>query len=403
MHESMEITLYSDDRELKQLCQHIAQLTPGARFTVRGDFRMPPSSPADVCIYDSSLGTLENLPDQQGMANGIVVVSRSELHQVRTKMLHLRAIVLVRPVNRPRLEIAIGQSLCRPEYMADCDLMRITRDETLEYLLHASLRLQEHDQDRAHFLARAVYELRAPLTSVQGYCRLLLDGKVGPVVHDQAAVLGRMWRNVERLSRFISTIFDVTVGRNGETGPTYQVGNIVECIEVATQEIEPVLRDRRIELSVKLLPPDGALCFHDPHVEQVMLNLLENSCRFTERGGGIRIAGYPYFWDRRDAVATHAGDRQMAGKALGGFNAYRVDISDSGPGIPPNLLGRIFAESSQYGGGQDRSGAGLGLAIARMLVQRHQGNIWAESKDSQGVTFSVIFPYVDDGPAALRA
>jgi len=400
---SMEIALYSGDRELEQLCQHIARLTPGARCAVRGDFREAPSSPSDICIYDSSLSPLENLPDQQSMTNAIVVVSRSELQQIRTKMLHLRAIVLLRPVNRARLEIAIEQSLCGPGYMVDCDLMRLNRDELLECLLHASLRLQEYDQDRANFLARAIYELRAPLTSIQGYCRLLLDGKVGPVVHEQAVVLGRMWRNVERLSRFVSTIFDLTVGRNGEFRPAYQVGNIVECIEAAAQEIEPVLRDRRIELSVKVLPPDGVLCFHDSHIEQVILNLLDNSCRFTERGGTIRIAGYPYFWDRRDAVASYSGDRHKSGKAPANFNAYRVDISDNGPGIPPDLLGRTFAESSQYNGGQDRSGAGLALAIARMLVQQHQGNIWAESKDSQGVTFCLVFPYVEESPVAMRA
>ena len=393
----MEMALYSNDPELQILCDQIARLTPGARCTVRSDFRTPPTSLSDVCIYDSNLGPLEELPEWQRTNSSIVVISRSELSQIRTKMLHLRAIILLRPVNRARLEIAIEQSLCRPAYTVDCDVMRLNCDELLEYLLHASLRLQEYDQERAQFLARAIYELRAPLTSIQGYCRLLLDAKVGPLAHEQALVMGRIWRNVERLSRFVSTIFDLSVGRNPDSRQNAKLGNIVDCVEAAVQEMEPALRDRRIDISVKLLPPNGALCFHEPHIEQVIVNLLENSCRFTERGGSIRVAGYPYFGDSYNGAVNGSADRWRPTKAADAFNAYRIDISDNGPAIPHGLLERTFALASQYGGPQDRSGAGLGLAIARMLVEQHNGQVWAESKDPAGATFCVVLPYKEPG------
>jgi signal transduction histidine kinase len=389
----MEIALYSNDPELQTLCHEIARLTPGARCTVRSDFRTPPASHSDVWIYDSNLAPIDELAEWQRTTSGIVLVSRSELAQIRAKMLHLRAIILLRPVNRARLEIAIEQSLCRPVYTVDCDVMRMNCDELLEYLLHAGLRLQEYDQERAQFLARAIYELRAPLTSIQGYCRLLLDAKVGPLAHEQALVMGRIWRNVQRLSRFVNTIFDLTVGRNQELRPNYKPGNIIDCVEAAVQEMEPMLRDRRIDISVKLLPPSGALCFNEAHIEHVMVNLLENSCRFTERGGSIRVTGYPAFWDSHKSVSNGSTDRWQTAKPAEAYNAYRIDISDSGPPIPPALLERTFAQSSQYGGPQDRSGAGLGLAIARMLVEQHRGHVWAESKEQAGATFCVVLPY----------
>ncbi len=389
----MEIALYSNDPELQTLCQQIARLTPGARCTVRSDFLAQPTSHCDVWIYDSNLAPLEELSEWHRTTAGIVLVSRSELAQIRAKMLHLRAIILLRPVNRARLEIAIEQSLCRPVYTVDCDVLRINCDELLEYLLHAGLRLQEYDQERAQFLARAIYELRAPLTSIQGYCRLLLDAKVGPLAHEQALVMGRIWRNVHRLSRFVSTIFDLTVGRNSELRQNYKPANIVDCVEAAVQEMEPMLRDRRIDISVKLLPPSGELCFHEPHIEHVIMNLLENSCRFTERGGNIRVTGYPSFWDFHKSVSNGAADRWQPAKPAEAFNSYRIDISDSGPPIPPALLPRTFAQSSQYGGPQDRSGAGLGLAIAKMLVEQHRGQVWAESKEQTGATFCVVLPY----------
>jgi signal transduction histidine kinase len=391
----MEIALYSSDPELHMLCQHVVRLTPGARCMVRADFRMPPSSPSDVCIYDSTLGPIENVPDHQGVPGGIVVVSRAELPQIRCQLLHLRAIILLRPLNRARLEIAIEQSLSQPTYTVDCELMRLNRDEMLECLLGANLRLQEYDQDRSHFLARAIHELWAPLTSLNGYCRLLADEKLGPLRHDQTTVITRMRRSVERLGRIVSSIFELSVGPNCEWRPERQVGNIIECVERAMQEVEPLLRDRRIELSVKFEPPAGVLSFDEQHIEQVFLNLLDNSCKFSSRGGAIRIRGYPYCWERCTSGVNPRADRPGTG-SLGTFNSYRIDIADDGPGIPAERLERTFAESNFYAGGNDRSGPGLGLAIARLFVDQNQGQIWAESKDSQGVTFCVLLPHLDD-------
>lgn len=387
----MEIVLYSNDPELHALCLDIVRLTPGTRCTVRNEFKAPPPAPTDICIFDTALGALENLPDHSEVHSSILIVSRAELHHIRSRMLHLRSIILLRPVNRARLEIAIEQSVT-PMYTVDCDLMRLNRDELLECLLHANLRLQEYDQDRSHFLARAIHELRAPLTSLSGYCGLLLGGKLGNLTSDQSAVLSRMLRSVNRLGRITSSMFDLSLGRTAGCQPDLQIGNIVECLEQALHEIEPSLRDRRIQLDLKFVPPTGELCFDAQHMEQVFLNLLDNCCKFTGRGGFIRVSGYPYRWERplEGAFAGNDGRRKHSN---GDVNAYRIDIADNGPGIPPERLDRTFAESSVYGGGADRSGAGLGLAIARMFAREQQGEIWAESKGSQGATFCVVLPH----------
>jgi two-component system sensor histidine kinase KdpD len=74
------------------------------------------------------------------------------------------------------------------------------------------------------------------------------------------------------------------------------------------------------------------------------------------------------------------------------MNCYRIDVSDSGPGIPPECLSSIFEEYTSYSGGKDRSGAGLGLAISKGIVELHKGRIWAEPR-SRGATFSFVLPY----------
>jgi signal transduction histidine kinase len=73
--------------------------------------------------------------------------------------------------------------------------MRLERDEMLQHLLYANLRLQEYDQDRTNFLAHSVHDLRAPLTAVHGYCSLLLDGQAGPLAPEQSKILERMERS----------------------------------------------------------------------------------------------------------------------------------------------------------------------------------------------------------------
>lgn len=389
----MDIALYSNDPELHALCMHVARLTPGTHCSLRNDFKTPPASPAEICIYDTTLGPIEELPDHNGVRSGILIVGRAELQQIRTKMLHLRTIILLRPVNRARLEIAIEQTLSQPMYTVDCNLMRLNRDELLECLLHANLRLQEYDQDRSQFLARAIHELRAPLTSLNGYCGMLLGGKLGSLSNEQLGVLARMRRSVERLGRIASSTYDLSAGRSCESEPDFQVGNIIECVEQALHEIEPSLRDRRIQLEVKFLPATDVLCFDGEHMVQVFLNLLDNCCKFTGRGGFIRVNGYPYRWEGGMDARFHQASNPRAGEVDAQFNSYRIDIADNGPGIPPERLERTFAESTIYGGGSDRSGAGLGLAIARMFVREHKGTIWAESKSAQGTTFCVVLPH----------
>ena len=73
-------------------------------------------------------------------------------------------------------------------------------------------------------------------------------------------------------------------------------------------------------------------------------------------------------------------------------NSYRIDIRDTGPGIPPDRLNHIFEEYTSYSGPQDRSGGGLGLAICRLILSRHGGHIWADSH-SNGAMFSFVLPY----------
>ena len=127
-------------------------------------------------------------------------------------------------------------------------------------------------------------------------------------------------------------------------------------------------------------PPVITLFFEPGQIEQVLINILDNACKFAPRGGSIELRGYPYFWDRRKT------DSAFLPQPKGAFGmeptAYRIDIRDSGKAIPAEHLEHIFEEYTTYSGGRDRSGGGLGLAIARLIVNQHEGHVWAENSEA---------------------
>ena len=109
----------------------------------------------------------------------------------------------------------------------------------------------------------------------------------------------------------------------------------------------------------------------------------------------IALCRYSFFWDRRHPRTwTDAAERRVDDCRKP--NSFRVDIRDSGPGIPVEQLDSIFEQYTQYSGTQDRTGGGLGLAICKMLVTRNHGRVWAETSDS-GATFSLIIPFCSAG------
>jgi signal transduction histidine kinase len=269
--------------------------------------------------------------------------------------------------------------------------LRADRDEALQCLIQANLKLQEYDQDRTTFLARAVHDFRAPLTALSGYCGLLLGEPLGPLMESQREVLRRMQHSAKRLSRMADAMFQLSVGRHVKRQVDLQRSDIRECLEQALHEIMPFADDKAIAITADLAPADHPLYFEAGQIEQVLINILDNACKFTPRAGAIELRGYPHFFERRGtksslplAVERRRGNQREP-------NTYRIDIRDSGNAIPAEHIDRIFEEYTSYAGGRDRSGGGLGLAISRMIITQHDGRVWAENTEL-GPMFSIVLP-----------
>jgi len=265
-------------------------------------------------------------------------------------------------------------------------------NDLLDCLLHTNLKLQEYDQFRTNFLARAVHDFRTPLTSLCGYCGLLVDQRLGSLNKSQTDLLLRMQHSITRLSRLADAMFELSVGRNVKREPDLQSGDVEAAINQAIHDVTPHADEKKIRIVIRVNPPLQPLVFDAAKIEQVLINLLENACKFTPKKGVIHVQGYPLFWDGRSvkrSAASAANGDGIHGALM--VNAYRIDVRDSGSGIPCEHLESIFEEYTSYSGGSDRSGGGLGLAICRMIVDAHRGTMWAES-GPDGTQFSVVLP-----------
>ena len=396
------VVLFSRDTALARSCREVLAEIFGT------DWRLVTGAPGqrfsedDLCIWDLDPGEIR-LPqslDRAKLKKHFFLLHKKSLAAFQALAGTSGLNVLLKPVTRATLRAFLGEAGRERDLRAEPEragALRAERDDILQFLIHANLKLQEYDQDRTNFLARSVHDFRAPLTAITGYCGMLLAEELGPLAADQREILERMQRSAVRLSRISEAMFQLSIAQNVDQKPNIEKADIRDCVDQALHELAPNLENKRISVTVEIEPPADGLLFEKTQMEQTLINLLENACKFTPRAGNIDIRGYPFFWNRRVARAAPldpSRDRRVS--QVNAPNAFRIDIHDSGPGIPMAHADKIFEEYTSYSGGQDRSGGGLGLAICRMILHQHQGRIWAESSPA-GAKFSFVLPLRPNG------
>ncbi|HEX4664467.1 MAG TPA: ATP-binding protein, partial [Terriglobales bacterium] len=141
--------------------------------------------------------------------------------------------------------------------------------------------------------------------------------------------------------------------------------------------------------------PDTSLqpiLFDQLKLQHVISILVDNAVTFTPTGGKVRVSTIAYLWERRSFRQTIPPDSERRSSSEHKSNAIRISISDNGPGIPPEYHQEIFNEFLRLQQTSDSHGMGLGLAIARRLIEAHAGKIWVESEPGNGSTFSLLLP-----------
>ena len=379
----LSLCLVSADPALLEMCRGVLDQLGQERCELRTPLNGCAYDKCNIYIWDTE--TVPKLPAAMTALDGstkLVIVRKTMLAAVRAKLPHPNFVFLHSPVSKLTLRVFLESAITRFEVgreetdaLAQCSQ---ARDKILQKLLETNLKLQEHDTERSRFLTRAVHDIRAPLMAIQGYCALLLAGQFGSVTEEQVQILERMQRSLSRLDGLAAALMDLGMGCKAASKMKLETGSVEASISQAVHEVRPYAQQKQIDLVVEVRPPAAPLLFDSGQLEQVLVNLLENGCKFTPKGGRIRINAYSV---QNDGIA---GGTPFAG--------YRLDISDTGPGIDTDRIDRVFDEYASYGGPEDRTGSGLGLAICRMIINAHNGRIWATS-GGPGATFSIVLPY----------
>lgn len=241
-------------------------------------------------------------------------------------------------------------------------------------------------------LASAAHELKTPLAVMSGYTDLLLGESLGGINEAQKTVLEEMQQNAARLQKFIHSFLTFSALESGKLELSKELGDINECVSDVLATWAVSLEQRGMVCTLvadhTLLP----FSFDCLKVQHVISNLLENALKFTPAGGCIVVKTEAHWWERRSPVqsVSFPHDRRKRGRAYR-HNSVKISVSDNGPGIPPEYHFEIFNEFLRVQP-EKADGMGLGLAIARRLVEAHGGKIWVESEIGRGSTFSLLLP-----------
>jgi signal transduction histidine kinase len=245
-------------------------------------------------------------------------------------------------------------------------------------LMQANHRLAEANATKDRFLATLSHELRTPLTPLRAAIDLLRSRLSGD---EWAPLLDAMERNLAQETRLIEDLLDIARITAGKLSLDKRAVNLIECLRTAIEMIAPRAAAKEQTLTLEVRDSFPSLLADPVRLQQVVANLLDNAVKFSPRGGRVVLTA----WLSEGQVF--------------------LQVLDSGPGVNPAHLQRIFepfwqadpSSRRQYGG------TGLGLAIAREIALLHEGELWAENADPPpGARFTFRFPIVVSKPRASQ-
>lgn len=252
------------------------------------------------------------------------------------------------------------------ERLADRAAVAIAKARLYEQVLQAN-------RAKSEFISLVTHELRIPMTSIRGYADLLLAELAGPLSDSQKQFLKTIRRNLDRMAVLVGDLADINRMESGRM--TFELGefDLNQLVEEVARDLADALDARQQTLTLALAPLLPAAYADRTRIVQVLENLLDNAHKYTPEGGAITV------WTQR------VGDR------------LEVAVSDNGIGISPEDQARLFTQffRSDHDAVRAQNGWGLGLSIARKLVEAQGGQIEFNSVLGEGSTFSFTVPLVE--------
>jgi len=266
------------------------------------------------------------------------------------------------------------------------------REITYRNLLAAYLKLQEVNRQKTVFLASAAHELKTPLAVIKGYYDLLLAGSLGRLTDKQRDILEESKDSCERLVRLVSMFLNYSALESGKLVLQLRENDLRDCLDELSKRWSEAFQRKGVKLDASFDPSIPTFRFDYQKVQQAAANLLDNALKHTPSGGSVTLRAAPHFWERRVAAMAPVEERRRF--RLPRPNSVEVSVTDSGPGIAAEHHQEIFEDFVRVD--RNTSGMGLGLAIAKRLIQAHRGKVWVESESRSGSKFTFLLP-MDQG------
>jgi signal transduction histidine kinase/uncharacterized protein (DUF302 family) len=298
---------------------------------------------------------------------------------------------IAKPIDLQRLRELLQRNLDKQRLRAERQTLISRLKDSNRYLMrqHAALRradeeilqvnrqLEQSNRYKSEFLANMSHELRTPLNAILGFSEILLDTSMNLTQGEKVEFLRNIRSSGQHLLGLINDILDLAKIEAGKMELHPENSSIPQAVQEVTSILEPMARQQGLELHTEGLDRVAAIFADRSKFKQVLYNLLSNAVKFTPAPGTITLS----LKDSKEALT--------------------VVVKDTGIGIKPQDLPKLFREFEQLDGSYTRryQGTGLGLALCRRFVEMHGGRIWAESEFGKGSTFTFTIPR-DSRPAA---
>jgi PAS domain S-box-containing protein len=232
-------------------------------------------------------------------------------------------------------------------------------------------RMQEASRLKSEFLANMSHELRTPLNAIIGFSELMVNGKVGPLAEEHREYLGDILTSARHLLQLINDVLDLTKVEAGKM--EFRTESL--DLSKVTQEVKDILRGmaagKSLSLEVQIDPSLSRVFLDGSKYKQVLYNYLSNAIKFTPEGGRVTVR-----------LSPEAG------------GLFRLWVEDTGIGIQPGDLHKLFIEFQQLDAGTAKkyAGTGLGLALTKRIVEAQGGRVGVESEPGKGSAFWALLP-----------
>lgn len=232
--------------------------------------------------------------------------------------------------------------------------------------------LRELDRLKSDFISVAAHQLRTPLSGVKWVLKLLLDGDLGAVNDDQRGMLRRGFETNEKMIQLVNDLLNVSRIENGKFGYKIEQNDFNKLLQTLVENASLPAQSRQIEVRLEKHAEIRPFFFDPEKLLIALQNLVDNAVKYTLPGGNVTI------------TTSEQGDY------------LQIKVKDTGVGIPkaemPKLFSKFFRAANVIHLQTD--GSGLGLFIVKSIIMRHGGQIWVDSEEGKGTTFTVLVPLI---------